>query len=46
MKAIKITGILLMAMMLSIQLMAQETKEQLVVSLSEPGKPYKLNVDW
>lgn len=45
MKAIKITGILLMTMMLSIQLMAQETKEQLVVALSEPGKPYKLNVD-
>jgi DUF4097 and DUF4098 domain-containing protein YvlB len=45
MKAIKITGIVLMAMTLSIRLMAQETKEQLVVALSEPGKPYKLSVD-
>jgi DUF4097 and DUF4098 domain-containing protein YvlB len=45
MKAIKITGILLTAMMLSIQLMAQDTKEQLVVSLTDPGRPYKLNVD-
>jgi DUF4097 and DUF4098 domain-containing protein YvlB len=45
MKAIKITGILLTTMMLSVQLMAQDTKEQLSVSLSEPGKPFKLNVD-
>jgi hypothetical protein len=47
MKAIKFTGIMLMAMLLSAKLMAQtETKDQqLVVPLSEPGKPYKLNVD-
>lgn len=45
MKAIKITGIILIAMTLSARLVAQETREQLTVALSEPGKPYKLNVD-
>jgi hypothetical protein len=42
MKTIKFTAILMIAMALSVKLMAQE---QLVVPLSDPGKPYKLNVD-
>ena len=46
MKTIKIGMIFLLAMVLSARTIAQqaETKEQLVVPLSEPGKPYKLNV--
>ncbi|MBW4888680.1 hypothetical protein KXQ82_03100 [Mucilaginibacter sp. HMF5004] len=42
MKTIKFTAILMIAMVLSVKLMAQE---QLVVPLSDPGKPYKLNID-
>ena len=47
MKAIKFTGIALIAMLISARLAAQtETKDQqLVIPLSEPGKPFKLNVD-
>src|SRR5476651_1900810 len=45
MKLIKITGALLVALMLSTNSNAQtDAKEQLVVPLSEPGKPFKLNV--
>jgi DUF4097 and DUF4098 domain-containing protein YvlB len=44
MKASKFTGIGLVAMMLSLSLMAQDTKQTLTVPLSEPGKPYKLEV--
>ena len=46
MKTIKIGMIFLLAMVLWARTIAQqaETKEQLVVPLSEPGKPYKLNV--
>ncbi|MGZ3755405.1 MAG: DUF4097 family beta strand repeat-containing protein [Mucilaginibacter sp.] len=46
MKTIKFTVLMLAALMLSGRLMAQtESKDQqLVVPLSEPGKPYKLNV--
>ena len=42
MKTIKFTAILITAMLLSFKIMAQS--EQLVVPLSEPGKPYKLDV--
>jgi len=47
MKTIKIAAVFLLSMILSTKIMAQssDTKEQLVVPLSEPGKPYKLNVD-
>lgn len=43
---IKIAGIFIITMLFNTQLWAQNDKsEQLVVPLSEPGKPYKLNVD-
>lgn len=45
MKTIKFTGLLLIAMALSARLIAQDFKQQLVVELSQPGKPYKLNVN-
>ncbi|GAA3959210.1 DUF4097 family beta strand repeat-containing protein [Mucilaginibacter dorajii] len=41
MKAMKFLGVLTIALLLTGRLLAQE---QLVVPLSEPGKPYKLNV--
>jgi len=45
MKTIKIVSVC-MALMMSASLFAQtEVKDQLTVPLSEPGKPYKLNVD-
>jgi len=46
MKAIKFTAIALIALLFSARSMAQtETKDQqLIVPLSEPGKPYKLDV--
>ena len=46
MKTIKIAAVFLLSMMLSTKIMAQssDTKEQLIVPLSEPGKPFKLNV--
>ncbi len=48
MKFLKITGALLLALVLSTgakaQTEAKDQKEQLVVPLSEPGKPFKLNV--
>jgi len=46
MKTIKIAGIVMVAMLLTTQLWAQgsEKGQQLVVPLSSPGKPYKLNV--
>jgi len=44
MKAIKFTGLVILALALSTRLMAQES-QQLTVPLSDPGKPYKLNVD-
>ncbi|RKR84791.1 hypothetical protein BDD43_5044 [Mucilaginibacter gracilis] len=44
MKAIKYTGALIAAALLSARLMAQQP-DQLVVPLSDPGKPYKLSVD-
>jgi DUF4097 and DUF4098 domain-containing protein YvlB len=41
---IKITGILMLALLLNTRIWAQgNTSEQLVVPLSDPGKPYKLN---
>jgi hypothetical protein len=47
MKAIKFTAIALITIFISARVAAQtETKDQqLVVPLSDPGKPYKLNVD-
>jgi DUF4097 and DUF4098 domain-containing protein YvlB len=42
MKAIKFTGLVLAAALLSIKVMAQT--EELKVPLSDPGKPYKLSV--
>jgi len=54
MKAIKFTGIALTAMLISTGLKAQTTVQNatvtnvdqaLTIPLSEPGKPYKLNVD-
>jgi hypothetical protein len=42
MKTIRFTAILLITALVSVKAMAQQ---QLVVALSEPGKPYKLNVD-
>lgn len=43
---LKIAGLFIMAMLLTTSLWAQNDKtEQLTVSLSDPGKPYKLNVD-
>ena len=46
MKTMKIAGVLLLSMILATKSMAQsEVKEQLTVPLSEPGKPFKLNVD-
>jgi hypothetical protein len=47
MKTMKIVTAFVLTMILSGQAMAQqaaEQKEQLVVPLSEPGKPFKLNV--
>lgn len=45
-KAIKYGGVFIAAMLLNTQLWAQSNRtEQLTVPLSEPGKPYKLNVD-
>jgi len=44
MKTMKIATALVLTLMLSGQVMAQDQKEQLVVPLSEPGKPYKLNI--
>lgn len=44
MKAIRFTGILMLTVLLSARLWAQEDKGQLVVPLSEPGKPYKLDI--
>lgn len=45
MKLIKITGALLVALMMTVNADAQgEKKEQLVVPLSQPGKPFKLHV--
>jgi hypothetical protein len=47
MKTMKIVTAFVLTLILSGQAMAQqaaETKEQLVVPLSEPGKPFKLNV--
>ncbi|MES2005216.1 MAG: DUF4097 family beta strand repeat-containing protein [Bacteroidota bacterium] len=45
MKTIKIAAALLLGTMLATQINAQtDAKEQLVVPLSEPGKPFKLNV--
>ncbi|MGF7042464.1 DUF4097 family beta strand repeat-containing protein [Mucilaginibacter lappiensis] len=42
-KTIKIAGILMLALLLSTRIWAQgNTSEQLVVPLSDPGKPYKL----
>jgi DUF4097 and DUF4098 domain-containing protein YvlB len=43
MKAIKFTGLLLAAALLSVKVMAQQN-EELRVPLSDPGKPYKLSV--
>jgi DUF4097 and DUF4098 domain-containing protein YvlB len=43
MKAIRSTGIILAAALLSVKVMAQQT-EELRVPLSDPGKPYRLNV--
>lgn len=43
MKTIKFTGLFLLAVMLSSRLMAQDS-QQLTVPLSEPGKPFKLEV--
>ena len=52
MKAIKFTGIAITTMLMSIQLMAQQPAKQtdakdrqLVVALSDPGKPFKLDVE-
>ena len=43
-KTIKFAGILMLALLLSTRIWAQgNTSEQLVVPLSDPGKPYKLN---
>jgi hypothetical protein len=44
MKTIKFTVIAFAAMLLSTSLMAQDNKQQLVIPLSDPGKPYKLDV--
>jgi len=44
MKTIKIAAALVLTMFLSGQVMAQDQKEQLVVPLSDPGKPFKLNI--
>ncbi|MDB5211556.1 MAG: hypothetical protein JWQ30_2383, partial [Sediminibacterium sp.] len=47
MKTIKIVAAFVLTMILSGQAMAKQAtdqKEQLVVPLSEPGKPFKLNV--
>jgi len=43
MKAIKFTGLVALALTLSTRLMAQES-QQLTVPLSDPGKPYKIDV--
>jgi len=46
MKTIKIAGVLLMAMLFTTPIWAQDSeKQQLTVALSDPGKPYKLDVD-
>jgi len=45
MKAIKLPGIALVMMLLAHTLQAQDNKQLLTVPLSEPGKPFKLNVD-
>ncbi len=45
MKLIKITGTFLAAILMTVNAGAQgDTKEQLVVPLSQPGKPFKLHV--
>lgn len=44
MKAIRSTGLLLAAALLSVKVMAQKP-EEINVSLSDPGKPYKLTAD-
>lgn len=43
MKTIKFTGLFVAIMLLSLRMMAQT--DQLVIPLSDPGKPFKLNVD-
>jgi hypothetical protein len=45
MKAIKLSGLALAIMLLANNLQAQDNKQTLTVPLSEPGKPFKLNVD-
>ncbi len=47
MKTIKIAGVLLMAMLFTTPIWAQDgsDKQQLTVALSDPGKPYKLDID-
>jgi len=45
MKKLKILGLFFLTIMLSGRLVAQDNgKEQLIVPLSDPGKPYKINV--
>src|SRR5258707_10601959 len=45
MKTIKIISTVTLAILLSVKAWAQDSgKEQLVVPLSDPGKPYKLDV--
>jgi len=45
MKMIKIAGLFLLTIMLSARIVAQnKSTEQLIVPLTEPGKPYKLDV--
>ncbi len=47
MKTIKLASVIVIAMLLSTKIWAQDAagKETLTVALSDPGKPYKLNVD-
>jgi hypothetical protein len=45
MKTIRFTGTLILTMLLSAKLWAQDgEKGQLIVPLSDPGKPYKIEV--
>lgn len=44
MKALKFAGLVALALTLSTRLMAQDN-QTLTIPLSDPGKPYKLNVD-
>ncbi len=44
MKTIKLAAVFVLAMFVTGEVLAQDQKEQLVVPLSEPGKPYKLNI--